>query len=110
MTTRLLSTLSCALFLAASAAFAADAAANWDNHCSSCHGADGKGETKMGKKLKIRDLTDAAYQASFTDEDIFNAMKVGVKNAAGKVTMKAIEDISDDEMRELVTYVRSLKK
>lgn len=94
----------------ATGSFAADAAANWDNHCSSCHGADGKGETKMGKKLKIKDLTDAAYQASFTDEDIFNAMKIGVKSESGKTTMKAVEDISDEEMTALVAYTRSLKK
>lgn len=94
----------------ATGSFAADAASNWDNHCSSCHGADGKGETKMGKKLKIKDLTDAAYQASFTDEDIFNAMKIGVKSESGKTTMKAVEDISDEEMTALVAYTRSLKK
>src|SRR5205807_1148978 len=28
--------------------------------CASCHGRDGKGNTVMGKKLTIRDLTDAA--------------------------------------------------
>lgn len=90
--------------------FAADAAANWETHCTSCHGADGKGETKMGKKLKIRDLTDATYQASFTDEAIADAMKKGVKNEAGKTTMKAIEGLSDEEINALVAYVRSLKK
>src|ERR1035441_9171610 len=29
---------------------AADAKANYEKSCAKCHGADGKGETKMGKK------------------------------------------------------------
>ena len=51
-----------------STALAADAAANWENQCAKCHGPDGKGDTKMGKKLAIADLTDAKVQAKFTDE------------------------------------------
>lgn len=104
----LLALLSAVAF--ATGVVAAEPAANWENHCSSCHGADGKGETKMGKKLKIKDLTDAAYQASFTDEDVFKAMKEGMKNDAGKTTMKAIEGLTDEEMQALVGYVRALKK
>ena len=91
-------------------AYAADATANWENHCGSCHGPDGKGDTKQGKKLKIKDLTDAAYQGSFTDEDAFKAMKEGLKDENGKQKMKPIEDLSDDEMKALVAYVRTLKK
>lgn len=98
-----------ALVFAANA-YAADATANWDNHCSSCHGADGKGQTKMGKKLKIKDLTDAAYQASFTDGEAFKAVKEGVKDENGKTIMKAIADIPDDEINAVIVHVRSLKK
>lgn len=105
----LVTTFLCAAAFAV-AASAADAGANWENHCTSCHGADGKGETKMGKKLKIRDLSDASYQASFTDEAAFKAVKQGVKNEAGKTTMKPIEGLSDEEINALVAYVRSLKK
>ncbi|MEY2529387.1 MAG: hypothetical protein QOJ05_1477, partial [Verrucomicrobiota bacterium] len=34
---------------------AADAAANWNQHCASCHGKDGSGSTAMGKKLGVKD-------------------------------------------------------
>lgn len=94
----------------ATGAYAADAAANWENNCVSCHGADGRGDTKMGKKLKIKDLSDAAFQASFTDEDAFKAVKEGIKNSSGKVVMKPIEGLTDDEIKALVAHVRSLKK
>ncbi len=50
------------LFLAfilasAGAAFAADGAALWSQHCASCHGKDGSGNTTMGKKLGVKDYT-----------------------------------------------------
>jgi len=99
------------LFLgAALAASAADAQANWDEQCAKCHGADGKGQTKMGKKLSIRDFTDAKVQADFTDEQAFKAIKEGLTDKNGKTTMKAIEELSDADMKALVTFVRSLKK
>ncbi len=94
----------------ASLALAADADANWKEKCMSCHGADGQGDTKMGKKLKVRSMTDAEFQASFTDADAVKAVKEGVKDATGKVKMKPIEGLADDEITALVAHVRSLKK
>lgn len=95
---------------AALAAFAADASANWTEHCAKCHGASGKGDTKMGKKLSISDLTDAKVQAKFTDEQAMKAMKEGVKDKDGKVTMKPVEGLGEAEMKALVGQVRSFKK
>jgi cytochrome c553 len=99
------------LFLAAAlAASAADAQANWDEHCAKCHGADGKGQTKMGKKLSIGDFTDAKYQAGFTDEQAAKAMKEGLTDKNGKTSMKAIEGLSDDDIKALIPLVRGFKK
>jgi len=91
-------------------AFAADVDSNWKDKCMSCHGADGQGDTKMGKKLKVRSMTDAEFQASFTDADAVKAIKEGVKDPTGKVKMKPIEGLADDEITALVAHVRSLKK
>ncbi len=91
------------------AAFGADAKSNWDDNCAKCHGADGKGDTKMGHKLDIKDFTDANVQAKFTDDEAFKAIKEGLKDSDGKVRMKAIEGLSDDEIKALVQHVRSLK-
>jgi mono/diheme cytochrome c family protein len=90
-------------------AWAADAKSNWDDNCQKCHGPDGKGETKMGKKLHIGDFTDAKAQAGFTDDQAFKAVKEGVKDQDGKVRMKAVDGLSDDEITALVKYVRGLK-
>ena len=92
------------------AAFGADAAANWSEHCAKCHGEDGKAQTKMGKKLSVADLTDAKVQAKFTDADAIKAMKEGIKDKAGVLAMKPIEGLSDADMSALVPYVRGLKK
>ncbi len=95
---------------AALAAYAADASANWTEHCAKCHGPDGRGQTKMGKKLGLRDLADAKVQAKFTDEEALKAMKKGLTDDKGKVTMKPTEGLSEDEIKALVPFVRALKK
>ena len=89
---------------------AADAKANWTNNCVQCHGATGKGDTKMGKMLNAADLTDPQKQASFTDAQATTAIKDGIKQN-GKTTMKAFGGkLTDDEIKALVAYVRTLKK
>ena len=91
--------------------FGADMAENWNKHCMSCHGKTGKGDTKAGKKADTKDLTDAKYQASFSDEQAFKQIKDGMKDARGKEKMKPFGGtLSDDEIKALVTYVRTLKK
>lgn len=103
--------LTTVLFLgAALASHAADAQANWDEHCAKCHGADGKGNTKMGKKLRIRDLSDAKTQTEFTDVQAMKIIKEGLADKNGKTTMKPVEGLSDDEMQALVPLIRALKK
>ena len=91
-------------------AFAADGAATWGDNCTRCHGTAGKGDTVTGRKLKITDLTDAAVQSQFTDEQAFSAVKDGFKDKDGKLRMKAIEGLSDDDIKAVVQYVRTLKK
>ena len=72
-------------------------------------GADGKGQTKMGQKLGIHDYTDAKVQAGFTDDQAFKALKEGLKDSEGKLQMKPVEGLSDDEIKALIAQVRSLK-
>ncbi len=89
---------------------AADVAANYEKTCVKCHGADGKGQTKMGLKVGVKDMTDAAVQSSFTDDQAFKTIKEGKKDKEGKIQMKPIEGASDDEIKELIQYVRKFKK
>jgi mono/diheme cytochrome c family protein len=90
-------------------ASAGDAKETWEKSCAKCHGSDGKGDTKMGKKLDIKDLTDAKFQATLKDEDMAKAIKEGVKDG-DKTRMKPAEGITDEEVKALVAYVRAFKK
>lgn len=95
---------------AALAAHGADATTNWTDKCAKCHGPDGKGETKMGRKLSIADLTDPAVQAKFTDADVVKSVKEGIKDKNGKLVMKPIEGLTDDEIAAFVPLVRAFQK
>ena len=91
-----------AIVIASGAAFGADASALWGQHCASCHGKDGSGNTAMGKKLGVKDYTK---EQSFSDAEAANVIK------SGKGKMKAYKDkLSDADVKALVAYVRGLKK
>ncbi len=95
--------------MAGLSANAADAKALYEKDCAKCHGADGKGETKMGKKLGAKDYTDAKVQAEMKDDAAFKAIKEGLKKD-DKVLMKPAEGLSDDDIKGLVAYMRTFKK
>ena len=97
-------------FAAATTASAADAKENWEKSCAKCHGADGKGQTKMGQKLGVRDYTDAKVQVDLKDDAAFKAIKEGLKDKDDKTLMKPVEGLSDDEIKALVAQVRSFKQ
>ncbi len=88
---------------------AADAKALWDKDCAKCHGADGKGKTKMGEKLGVKDYTDPTVQAEMKDEAMVKAIKEGVKEG-DKSKMKAFPELSDADVKALVAHIRSFKK
>ena len=101
-----------AVIFGASAAItvrAADAKDNWSTLCAKCHGDDGKGATKMGTRLGCKDFTDAKVQADIKDDAAFKALKEGLKSDDDKTLMKPMETLSDDEIKALVAYVRTLK-
>jgi cytochrome c6 len=96
--------------LTTASVFAADAKENWDQLCAKCHGADGAGNTKMGKKLKVKDYTDAKVQAEFTDEQIAKVTAEG-STRDGKELMKGFkDDLSPADISALVGYIRQMKK
>ena len=102
--------ITCALLMAGAVSVrAADAKETYDKNCAKCHGEDGKGKTKMGEKLGVKDYTDAKVQAELKDDKMAKAIKEGIKQD-DKTKMKAFADLSDDEVKSLVAYVRAFKK
>jgi mono/diheme cytochrome c family protein len=72
--------------------------------CSACHGKDGAGQTTMGKNMGVRDLGSADVQKQ-SDEELVTII------TKGKGRMPAQErKLSRDQIRELVKYIRMLKK
>ena len=104
--------LTAALLVAtATYATAADVQENWTKQCASCHGKDGKGQTKAGKMAGAKDLTDAKYQETFTDEKMAKQIKEGLKDKTGKDLMKPFGDkLTDPEIKELIAFVKKFKK
>jgi len=97
-------------FTAALTASAADPKETWGASCARCHGADGKGQTNIGRRLGARDYSDPAVQAALTDEAAFKAIKEGFKDKDGKTVMRPVENLSDSDIKGLVAYVRTFKK
>jgi cytochrome c551/c552 len=98
------------LALAGTGAIAGDAKAIYERDCTKCHGSDGKGDTKMGKKLGAKDYTDPKVQADLKDDAAFKATKEGLKDKDGKVIMKPAEGLSDEDIKGLIAYMRTFKK
>ena len=84
---------------------------NFKKHCVDCHGANGKSQTRLGKKSGAKDLTDKNSIGKLTDEDVFKTIKMGRKNKQGEEKMEPFgDDLSDKEINELVAYVRTFAK
>jgi|ERR1043166_8441461 cytochrome c553 len=95
---------------AALSAAAADDKSIYEKDCAKRHGAEGKGDTKMGKKVGRKDYSDAKVQAELKDDAAMKAIKEGVKDKEGKVLMRPAEGVSDSDIKELVSYLRKFKK
>jgi len=87
----------------------ADGKALYEAQCQKCHGADGKGETKMGQKMGAKDYTLAKTWEGLTDEKAIKAVKEGVKDKEGKVLMKPSEG-TDAEAKAVMEHMKTFKK
>lgn len=104
-----------ALFLfAGHAAHAADPAVErmFKAKCAPCHGADGKGATKQGEKMKIGDMTSAAFKKEMTPDKITKTILEGVNREKDgvKQEMKPLRGkLTDEQIAQLTAYVQALK-
>lgn len=74
-------------------------------NCARCHGADGRGQTTLGKTLDAPNIADANWQKRHNDK------KIAAKIVRGGGGMPAFaKKLSAKDINSLVAYVRSLKK
>src|SRR6266481_4617559 len=96
----------CAVMFAFSTwTFAADSGADvYKSKCASCHGVEGKGDTAVGKAMKVKDLASDEVQKQ-SDADLTTVIEKGKKPMPpyeGKLTK--------DQITDVVKYLRALKK
>jgi mono/diheme cytochrome c family protein len=88
-------------------------------YCESCHGANGDGNGPAAAEfvLKPRDFalaafkfdTDADWQRG-TDHDLADVIKEGAADFGGSNLMPGWSQLSDNEIKQLIVYIRSLQK
>ncbi len=72
--------------------------------CASCHGPDAKGQTPMGKMMKVKDLTSEEVQKQ-TDAELHDII------AKGKKPMPEYgSKLKKEEIDGMVAYLRELGK
>ena len=92
--------------LALVAVRAEEAAVLFARACASCHGKDGKARTPIGRKLKVKDLT----QSMIGDREIAEQIREGKKGQDDLTRMPSFkESLKGDEIEALVRYVKSLR-
>jgi Cu-processing system permease protein len=79
--------------------------------CAPCHGKSGKGDGPAAANLnpKPRDHTNGAYMNKLTDDHIGHVIKKGGA-LFGYPNMPAQPQLKDEEINELIAFVRSLAK
>ena len=83
-----------------SAPLRADGAALYKAKCAVCHGADGSGQTPVGKSMRLKALGSKEVQKQ-SDQALIKIVE------AGKGKMPAYRGkLSGDEIRQIVSYVR----
>lgn len=99
---RSLLVLTAAVSLAGSVAFADSGEATYKAKCASCHGSAGTPSPGMAKMLGVKPVSDPSVKSMSVSE-----MEAVVKNGKGK--MKPIAGLTDAQIKDVVTYFRSLK-
>jgi mono/diheme cytochrome c family protein len=80
-------------------------------YCSQCHGVKGKGDGINAKFLTVppRNHTKAAYLETRTDEQLFEAIKLGGLSVGRAPCMPAWgHTLAEDTIHSLVRYIREL--
>jgi mono/diheme cytochrome c family protein len=89
----------------AAPAQAQDAASLFKAKCSVCHADDGSGSGTMGKQLGVKDLRSDDVQKQ-TDAQLNDS----ITNGMGKKMPAYKGKITDDQIKQLVGYLRELAK
>ena len=82
----------------------------WSKNCAKCHGKDGRGKTLLGRKLKIVDYTDPAWQKKVSDDELKKAILEGAGEPRkdGTTPMPSFKEKLDEAQADaLVKWIRN---
>ena len=96
--------------LCATASFAGGDKALYQQHCVRCHGADAKGDTKLGMKLEAKDYSNPKTWEGLTDAAAAKSVKIGFKDKEGKTIMRPTEGLTDADAKGIISYMKTLKQ
>jgi cytochrome c6 len=92
------------LLLLSTCSMAETAAETYKTTCAMCHGADGKGDTALGKNLHAKDLTSDEVQKQ-SDAELSTIIVKGKENMPGFEGR-----LTQAQIKGLVKFIRALKK
>lgn len=101
--------------VSATSVFAADKPVGdklFATNCASCHGADGKSQTDIGKAVKARNLVSDEFKQvkdkkkGPTEVDVLNTLKTGVPGTG----MASFAHLPEADRKAIAEYVVSLRK
>lgn len=80
-------------------------------HCSGCHGNEGKGDGPGSQNInpKPANHTDPQFMGSIPDSTLFLVVRKG-GSVAGKPTMPPFPNLTDNEIKDLIAFMRSISK
>jgi mono/diheme cytochrome c family protein len=82
-----------------------DIGSTYAANCLNCHGADGRGNTPLGRAMKLRDLRSPEIQKLSEDE-----LLVILSKGADRGKMPGFQKkLGSETLRQLATYVRDLE-
>ena len=83
----------------------------FETRCFVCHGRTGKGDGPASTKLgaAVRDLTNPSWQDSTSDETLRTVIRSGARAVGGSTAMPPNPDLSDDQIRSLLKFIRGLR-
>jgi mono/diheme cytochrome c family protein len=82
-----------AFLLAIASVASADGKALFTSKCVACHGANGKGQSAMGQKLGVKDLTTSTLSAAEM-EGVVTKGKGKMTPFGGKLSAAEIKDVA----------------
>ena len=79
-----------------------DGAKLYEANCAKCHGADGHGDTPMGKAMKAASLVAPKWAAQDSADAVVSAFRANPKHKS------VASKVSDDDLRAIAVHIRAL--